>query len=268
MAGSSIPFTFRCPPIEVQLQAPVEEVVLVSNAPKDPGHYHAFEFVQSLVERRRGFETGVSSVQYLSGPAVRAAWDSGNRWSTDLQQAALSVLAHPTETVPEFYAHRRARGEAVAPSREAGTPFQHAWGARFPQLPGQFAPGPDGRKRLPPPDGEEEAIIVEYDDGLRVTVLGLAGYVAQRGVALRIGGRAEALATANVPHPRERPMIWNFDHLAFMVDEFLSTGRPTAAVERTLLANGIVDAALTSRYRDGGAIETPHLRFSYSPACV
>jgi hypothetical protein len=176
----------------------------------------------------------------------------------------LSVLAHPAEPVPDFYAHRN----AAAPAREAGTPFQHEWGARFPRLPGQFEPGSDGRKRLPPPDGEEDAIIVDYADGLRVSVLGLAGYISQRGVALRVDGRVEPLATANVPHPRERPMIWNFDHLAFVVDEFLSTGRPTAAVERTLLANGIVDAALTSRYHDGEQIETPHLQFSYSPVGV
>jgi hypothetical protein len=84
-------------------------------------------------------------------------------------------------------------------------------------------------------------------------------------VALRIGGRGAPLATANVPHPRDRPMIWNFDHLAFMVDEFLLTGRPPVAVERTLLATGIVDAVLTSRYRGGQRIDTPHLSISYAP---
>jgi hypothetical protein len=53
--------------------------------------FHALEILQSQVERRRGGETGVRSVQCLSGDAVWRAGEQG-QWSLPLANTALSQI--------------------------------------------------------------------------------------------------------------------------------------------------------------------------------
>jgi hypothetical protein len=56
--------------------------------------FHALEGLQCMLERRRGGETGVRSVQCLSGPEVWRAGDAGV-WSWDLLKAALARSEKP-----------------------------------------------------------------------------------------------------------------------------------------------------------------------------
>ena len=72
------------------------------------------------------------------------------------------------------------------------------------------------------------------------------------------------LAQDNLDGPIDRPMAWCHDHVAFIIDEFLLTGRTPIPLERELLVTGIVDAALTSRYLGGVRVETPHLAIEYA----
>ena len=51
--------------------------------------YRVLETLQAMVERRRGGETGVRSVQLVAGQAVWRAGSSG-RWSRELLQAAVA----------------------------------------------------------------------------------------------------------------------------------------------------------------------------------
>jgi hypothetical protein len=55
----------------------------------DGGIFHDLEVLQCFVERRRGRETGVRSVQHLDGKEVWRAAEQG-KWSRDLMRAALS----------------------------------------------------------------------------------------------------------------------------------------------------------------------------------
>src|SRR5205823_5925597 len=150
MAGSSMPIAFRCPPGTVPLGAEVEEIVAVAHGPLESYGYHILEVAQSLAERRRGYETGVRSVQCLYDDGFWAAWESGHVWSRDLQEAALSCVPHPPEPPRAFYEARRAS------SRQNLRP-------------------PRGTPPAQPYLGAERAFLVEYRDGLRVTVLMLAG---------------------------------------------------------------------------------------------
>jgi hypothetical protein len=114
------------------------------------------------------------------------------------------------------------------------------------------------------------AFLVEYRDGLRVTVLMLGGYVGKRTVALRLRGAAEPLATAlsEGPPPTTGSVLSdyvNFSHLGHMIELFVQRGRPIYPVERTLLVTGVLDAAMTSRFEGGRRIETPHLGVRYAP---
>ena len=72
--------------------------------------FHALEVLQCMVERRNGGETGVRTVQYMSGEAVWRARDEG-LWSGELAEAAVAaVLAGGTPPAPIVPAtHRPAR---------------------------------------------------------------------------------------------------------------------------------------------------------------
>ena len=91
MAGSSLPVLWRYPPVDLKAGTPVKQVVAVSYHTLDAYGFHALEMVQSLVEHRRGGETGVVSVQCLEGDAV---WEAGRRGVYDrkLLEAALARL--------------------------------------------------------------------------------------------------------------------------------------------------------------------------------
>ena len=89
LAGSSLPVTWRLPPVEVPLGAMMEEALMVGVGGFDAMDYHALEAMQCMVERRRGGETGIKSVQLLDGDAVWKAGEEG-LWSKRLLEAALS----------------------------------------------------------------------------------------------------------------------------------------------------------------------------------
>jgi hypothetical protein len=91
LAGSTLPVTFRRPEVEFPLDTTFEEVMAVSSLPGEHLQsygYHGIELVQSMVERRRGGETGVRAVRYVDGPEVLEAQAQG-AWSRDLLEAAL-----------------------------------------------------------------------------------------------------------------------------------------------------------------------------------
>ena len=77
MAGSSVPGTWRRPAREMRLDARAEEAVGLSFGPLEGYGYHGLEAMQSIVERRRGGETGVKAVQLLEGDAVWQAAERG-----------------------------------------------------------------------------------------------------------------------------------------------------------------------------------------------
>ena len=239
MAGSSMPIAFRCPPDNVPLGAAVEEIVAVAHGPLESYGYHILEVAQALAERRRGYETGVKSVQCLYDEDFWAAWEGGTAWSRELQEAALAAVPHPDESPREFYESRR------------GTMRQNVR-------------PPRGEKPAQLYLGAERAFLVEYLDGLRVTVLMLAGYAEQWGAAVRLGGRAEPMAMSFIQDRSDAHS--NFSHLSYMVEEHILRGAAPYPVERTLLASGLIDAAMTSHYEDGKKIETPYLAISYQPA--
>jgi hypothetical protein len=258
MAGSSVPVNFRYPATGLPPRTTVEEVVVAASGTGETTPYHVLELVQSLIEGRRGHESGVASVQFLSGEAFWRAWESGDRWSRALQEAALAASPHADGDPREFYERRRDEPASEAPAQSGGT-----------------------AGHLPKLSGAEQAVLVEYVDGMKLSILLLTGYMLRRNVAIKTKEYASPFVTTSptgskasdtpmvgplAPPPgHPKPHGWNFDHLAFFVEDFLSTGVAPYAVERTLLANGILDVAMTSRLRGGELIKTPHLAISYKP---
>ncbi|HXG08465.1 MAG TPA: hypothetical protein VNK04_01625 [Gemmataceae bacterium] len=110
LAGSSLPLTWRRPPLQLPRNCELVGAVAIGYGGLESYGFHALETLQCMVERRKGGETGVKAVQCLQGEAMWKAMDEG-RWSKELLEAAL-------ERVPA-----KAKGdyrELTAKHREAG----------------------------------------------------------------------------------------------------------------------------------------------------
>ena len=90
MAGSSLPVTWRMPPLEIPLGRTFQEVLVASRGNLEIFGFHALETLQCMAERRdrKGKPQGVKSVTCLEGDAVWRAADQGV-WSWDLLRHAL-----------------------------------------------------------------------------------------------------------------------------------------------------------------------------------
>lgn len=91
MAGSSLPVTWRRPPLTLPKNCEITEAVQVGYGPIEAYGFHALECLQCMIERRRGGETGVSAVQCLQGDTMWQALDQG-RWSKRLLEVALRLV--------------------------------------------------------------------------------------------------------------------------------------------------------------------------------
>jgi hypothetical protein len=90
MAGSSVPVTFRRPEYDPPLGTELESALSVGGGwVADGGIFHILETLQGFVERRKGGEAGVRSVQLLKEAEVWKAAEQG-LWQRDLLDAALA----------------------------------------------------------------------------------------------------------------------------------------------------------------------------------
>jgi hypothetical protein len=98
MAGSSLPVTWRVPQVELPRETQIEEGVVAFGYDRSHAEiylFHALECLQCLLERRRGGETGVKSVECLQGPAVWKACEDGRiSWPLVLEAIGRSPSAN------------------------------------------------------------------------------------------------------------------------------------------------------------------------------
>ena len=226
MAGSSLPVTWRIPPLEIPLGLPMTGAIVASRGDIEIFGFHALETLQCMTERRvlKGKPQGVKAVICLEGDAVWAAGDKGD-WSWSLLEHALG------------------RSE----SRNPGDIKQNTRDYRP-------LPGRDGLTKLRHPI----AFLVEYADGLRAASLILNGHVDDTTFAATIGGDRPGVVSTLVHLPAP-PGARFFDPLVLRIEEFFQTGKPPYPVERTLLTGGVLDAVLESRVQGHRRIETPDL---------
>ena len=105
------------------------------------------------------------------------------------------------------------------------------------------------------------AILIEYLDGTRGTVLNLPEQVSDFTFAAQVRGAAEPLATCfYLPDP---PGAKYFDPLTWNIERFFATGTPPYPVERTLLTSTVLDLAMHSLHDGGAAMESPALDVRY-----
>jgi hypothetical protein len=228
MAGSSLPITWRLPPLEIPLGRSFKEVLVASRGNLEIFGFHALETLQCMAERRdlKGKPQGVTAVTCLEGDAVWKAADAGV-WSWDLLRHALGR----SHTVNPGDIRQNTRDYAVPSIRDAATMLKHP-----------------------------VAFVAEYADGLRATALILNGHVDDTTVAVRLndsaGGETIVSTLLYLPAP---PGASFFNPLVLRIEDFFHTGQPPYPVQRTLLSGGTLDAALESRLRGHAPVPTPEL---------
>ena len=88
IAGTSLTLTWRRPALELDLDAPVKRAVGYFYGGIESYGYHGVEVFQSMVERRKGGETGVQWVQCIEG-ADAWKWSDANPWARNLLEESM-----------------------------------------------------------------------------------------------------------------------------------------------------------------------------------
>ena len=226
LAGSSLPVTWRLPDVDLPLECEIEEALMVGVGGSDPMDYHAMEAMQCMTERRKGGETGVAAVQLIDGEEVWKAGEDG-RWSLELLEAALSRSDTPCGLTDE-----------------------------------------DGRTQDMIGNGEiyrlvenPAAYFIEYNDGLRATLLMLNGAVRDYCFAAKLKNESVPVSTQFFLTPT--PNVTYSACLIAKIEELFGTGIAPYPAERTLLVSGTLESCLTSRLQGHVRLETPHLDVEY-----
>ncbi|AGA26426.1 hypothetical protein [Singulisphaera acidiphila] len=225
LAGSSLPVTWRLPPVEVPYDAVIEDALMVGIGGSDAMDYHALEALQCMVERRKGGETGIKSVQMLEGDAVWKAGEEGV-WSRRLLEAALS-----RSDSLQGYSQLDSRPQDLANNGE---------------LPGLV--------KTP------SAYLIERNDGLRTTLLMLNGALEDYTFAARLQG-GQILSTQFFLSPK--PNVTYSACLVAQIEDMIMTGQAPYPVERTQITSAMLDRLLDSKVEGHRRLETPELKIAY-----
>lgn len=100
MAGSSLPVFWRDPPLWLPMGCEIEEAMAIGYSDLDSYGFHTMEALQCQLERRKGGETGVKSVQTLMGDEVWEAEKQG-KWSRELYDAIMATFPAESQGRPE-----------------------------------------------------------------------------------------------------------------------------------------------------------------------
>jgi len=225
LAGSSLPVTWRLPDIELPLGCRIDDALMVGVGESDAMDYHALEAMQSMVERRKGGETGVKAVQLIEGDAVWKAGEDG-RWPKELLTAALS-----RSDTPQGLTVTDGRTQDLVRNGQLPKLVKNPW-----------------------------AYFIEYNDGLKATLLMLNGAVGDFNFAARVKDLG-VQSTQFLLTPE--PNVTYSACLIGKVEAMFATGKAPYPVERTLIVSGILESCLTSRAEGHKRLETPYLTVRY-----
>lgn len=234
MAGSSLPVSIRQPSQELPKDAVVDEVLGIWNGWLDGGDIHVIEAMQSIVERRRGGEVGVKTVEAFEGDRfwkalAAGSWDAGG-WDSQLLESCLSrsnQLISPRPT----YSH-------VLPTLEE-------------------------IKRQAP---KSRAYRFEYADGLKASIVQFdssgGGVIGDCNVAARLKGGDVFSVMFYLPYYTTRNF---FSPQVHHIETLFKTGKSPYPIERTLLTSGMTIGGLDSRFQNQKKLDTPQLAIAYQP---
>jgi hypothetical protein len=123
----------------------------------------------------------------------------------------------------------------------------------------------ENRPQESPEEGCEEPalFLIEYQDGLKASVVMLNGYTAAFGFAAKLKGQERPVAAH---FWLQEPQFGHFAYLTHNIEAMFLTGKETYPPERTLLTTGILDAVMISRAELHRRLDTPWLgEVKYEP---
>jgi len=226
LAGSSLPVTWRLPELELPMGCEIEDALMVGCGGSDAMDFHALEAMQCMLERRKGGERGVKSVQLIEGDAVWKAGEDG-RWSKEMLRSALSRSDN-------------LKGASVTDGRPQDMV---------------------GTGVLPGVEKNPWAYFIEYRDGTKATLLMLSDAVGDFNFAVKVKGHAGIQSTQFFLSPD--PNVTYSACLASKIEQMIVSGVAPYPVERTLLVSGMLESCLDSRVKGHVKIDTPHLAVTY-----
>ena len=233
MAGSSVPLAQRTPDWELPQNAEIEEAVSIHGGGFESYDFHGLEVLQSIVEFRRGGESGITRVEFLKEEKLDQVLQTG-RISKSLVEAAMKA------------------------ERDAEIERQPFPDPANPQL-GKIQP----RKIQDFQQLEKKhAILLTYRDGFRATVMAVGSSANRWNVACRLKGETTPRATALINGPWGNRCL--FKALSHAIQHLFRTHQQPYPVERTLLVSGALEAGVHSSDQ-ARPIDTPHLEFAYRP---
>ena len=151
-------------------------------------------------------------------------------------------------------------GEAVWLAMEDGAfdkqLLQSALG-RLKKSPISRQPNKPLREMVKKPD----LFVIEYRDGLKVSVFTLNGAVSEWAVAWR---KADGARESTMFWTQEARPFMHFTYLVKGTEKMFQTGNPTWPAERTLMTSALLDALLISKSKKGTVVPTVHLNFKYT----
>jgi len=229
MAGSSLPLSWRQPWVEYAKGVELETALSIGYGGIEAYGYHALETLQCMVERRRGGESGVVSVQCLEGDEVWRSRERG-QWPGELAEAAVDAIRDKPEgrmedlcQEPAVFLVERADGLKTSTLMLNGYVKDFAYAGKL------AAPA----KNADPRCGQGG------DQGDIPVVHGVEFYLQNEG-----------------------PFA-HFSYLCRNVQRFFQTGTAPYSPARTLLTTGVTDAMMNSRYEGHRVVDTPYLDIAY-----
>jgi len=226
LAGSSLPVTWRLPELELPLGCEIDDALMVGSGGSDAMDFHALEAMQCMLERRKGGESGVKSVQLLEGDEVWKASEEG-RWSKEMLRSALSR----SDNLKGFTVTDGRTQDMVGTGVLPGL-VKNPW-----------------------------AYFIEYRDGTKATLLMLSDAVGDFNIAVKVKGKPAIQSTQFLLTPD--PNVTYSACLASKIEQMIMSGVAPYPVERTLLVSGMLESCLDSRVKGHARIDTPHLAVEY-----
>lgn len=223
MAGSSIPLGHYQHDLELAAGADLMESVAIFRGDIESYGYHSIDFLQSLIARRTGGESGIASVTAYCGEGFWQAMEQGV-WPTDLAEAALAA----TTNCEPGDCHQNLRAAAAM------------------------------QRRHPHP----AALCFEHRDGFKSTHLLFEGHVLDFTVALRDGERRIRAVSAHRAGG-EDVFYRHFAALNAHIEEFMLTGVSPYPIEHYLLCTLAISCGVRALASPGQRIETPGLNLAY-----
>jgi hypothetical protein len=204
LTGSALAVTWHLPEITWPADTALTQALAVVQGAAPEAELDAVDALLPFLDRRRGGETGLRSVQRLSDEELWKAGDAG-LWSWDLLAAALSRSDSP-------------QGNALIDGRTENL-------VRLGLV----------QKLVRKPRGW----LLEHRDGLRTAVLVLNGVVGDYNVALQTGD-GSILSTQIYRAPK--PARHEFSRLAAVVEDYFTAGTPPWQAGRSLLTAELAEA--------------------------